>query len=92
MQPEKVLKVLTCECGAAALDNSKYRGRFNRRHKRDNVCGNYATKQADLRSAQAINEAAKKATEGNDGVRVDMSGDANSNQQLGSGALQENSK
>ncbi len=75
MNPEKDL--LSCgHCDASAPNDSKHRGRFLRRHQKDLVCENYARRQEEIRTAKAINDAARKKAEGNDGTRVDMSGNA----------------
>ena len=69
MKPEKVLICKNCE--ARVPDTSKYRGRFKRRH--PVKCSDYAE---NVRTAQELNEAARKKAEGNDGTRVDLSGTA----------------
>lgn len=84
MKPEKVVKRIECpNCEDSVPDISKYRGRFLRRHLRDNVCGNYKTKleetaaklRTDLLAAQQL---AEQLAEGvncvEEGSRVDMTG------------------
>lgn len=87
MNPEK--EPLTCDnCNAEVPNDSKHRGRFNRRHQRDNVCGNYFQKQEAIRTAAEINAAAVKSVEGNDDTRVNMSGDGGVDTQVDGGTLQ----
>lgn len=71
-------KVVCINCGAKVEDDSKHRGRFLRRHYRDNVCGNFALKQEEGRAKLAADLLAARIAEGakDGGARVDMSGDA----------------
>ena len=83
MKPEKV----TCpNCEASEVNDSKHRGRFLRRHLRDNVCGNYARKQAEVREAEDLKKRIAEGTK-TDGTRVDMSGDAGLAQQVAAETL-----
>lgn len=61
MNPEKELMCVDCEI--KVKNDSKHRGRFLRRHQRDNVCGNYARKKEAERSAMEINAADVRSIE-----------------------------
>lgn len=91
MNPAKESKKLICPtCEITAPDDSKHRGRFNRRHLRDNVCGNYALVQAEGRAklAEELLQARVAERTKDAGSRVDMSGDAGADSQVDGGTLQ----
>lgn len=87
LNPAKELgKVVCLSCMATAPNDSKHRGRFRRRHDRDNVCGNYIRRgieekerlandlKARVEFSAQLAEGTKYVEEVDGGKRVDMSG------------------
>lgn len=79
-------KVVCISCMATTPNDSKHRGRFKRRHLRDNVCGNYIRRGIEEKERLAkdllarvefnrqLAEGTKCVEEEASGKRVDMSG------------------